>query len=302
VRYRVGLTVIAVVLFILCASPVAASGQSADRQRSDFIPRVKAPVTVGAADTIGTLVVVGNDASVVGNVTDLVVINGFARVSGTVSGNVTVINGTAELQSGGRITKDMMLYGSTLVRQQGALVEGTIHNERGLSVSAPALWMVWVSVTLALIVAGMILGYLAGPSLEKTAQVMQKDWPHMLLTTFYLVCGLPLIAVLAFMTGIGAVVGLFILFVLIPMLSLAGYLIAGTAFGRIILADRDVTREMFGPIAVGIVAIQLFALIPVIGGVMVILCSQLGAGAIVSESWRRTREKRSGGEIVLQPA
>lgn len=301
-RHRVELTVIAMMWLIICASPVAASGQSNDQHRSDFMLRLKAPVSVSATDTIGTLVVVANDATVMGTVSDLVVINGAAHISGTVRGSVTAINGTVELGPAARVGKDMMLYRSTLARQQGATVGGTVHVERGLSVSAPALWMVWVSVTLALIAAGSVLGYLAGPSLEKTAQVMQKDWSHMLLTTLCIVCGLPLIAVLAFMTGVGAIVGLFILFVLIPMLSLAGYLIAGTALGRIILADRDVTRGMFGAIAVGIVGIQLFALIPVVGGIMVILCSQLGAGALVSESWRRTRDKRAGDVIALQPA
>lgn len=284
------------------ANPVSIAAQNNPGHKSDVLIRLQGPITIAAGDSIGTLVVVGNDATILGTVGDLVVINGFAQVSGTVTGNATLIGASGRIASGAIIKKDMMLYRSTIERERGAIVGGVVHDEGGVSFRARALWLIWVSVTLAMIVAGLVFGYFAGPSLEKVADLMRADWTGILITTLFIVCGLPLLAVLSFMTGIGFVVGFFILFVLIPMLSLVGYIVAGTALGRALLGDRDTTRGKFGAIALGILLMQMLAIIPAVGGIVAIVCSQLGAAALVSDRWRRRNPVPLQPDVVLQPA
>jgi hypothetical protein len=289
-------------LFGFAARPVSMAAQNDKEHKSDVLIRLQGPITVAKGDSIGTLVVVANDATILGTVGDLVVINGFAQLSGTVTGNVTLINGSGRLASGAIVKKDMLLYRSTMEREKGAIIGGLLHDEGGVSFRARALWLIWLSVTLAMIVAGLVFGYFAGPSLDKVADFMRADWPGILITTLFIVCGLPLLAVLSFMTGIGFVVGFFILFVLIPMLSLVGYIVAGTALGRALLGDRDTTRGKFGAIALGILIMQMLAVIPALGGIIAIVCSQLGAAALVSDSWRRRNPVKVQPDVVLQPA
>lgn len=290
-----------IALTLLSASPVLRA-QKVPEHKSDVMIRLQGPITVAKGDSIGTLIVIGNDATVLGTVGDLVVVSGFAQVSGTVSGNVTLINASGRLAPGAIIKKDMLLYRSTIERQQGAIVGGAVHDEGGVSFGARALWLVWVSVTLAMIVAGLVFGYFAGPSLEKVADLVRADWTGILITTLFIVCGLPLLAVLSFMTGIGVVVGFFILFVLIPMLALVGYIVAGTAIGRVLLGSRDSSRGKFGAIALGVLIMQMLAIIPAVGGLVAIVCSQLGAGALVSDRWRRTKAQPLQSDVVFQPA
>jgi len=68
---------------------------------------------------------VAADETVEGN---LVVIQGDARVEGTVDGDVVVVGGTLELANGGRVTGDVRLADSRIIERDGATVEGQVVN------------------------------------------------------------------------------------------------------------------------------------------------------------------------------
>jgi hypothetical protein len=162
--------------------------------------------------------------------------------------------------------------------------------------------MLWVSLTIALIVVGLGLGYFFGDSLGSVADQVRTGWRGIFLVTVALVCGLPLLAVLSFMTGIGFVLGFFIMFALIPALSLLGYIVAGTSIGRALLQVPDSSREkMFGSIAIGIVVFQLLALVPAIGVVSVLLGSWFGAAAVVYRAWQHEKRAVTNSALIAQP-
>ena len=290
-----------VLVAIAFLSPAAAAQETASTN-SDVLIRIEGPVVVPAGDSVGTLWVIGNDAIVLGTVDELIVINGAARITGLIRGNVVLISSSADIAPAARIGKDVLLYRSTVTGATGR-VEGKVHNELGVSFGARALWLLWLSVTIALIVGGLVFGYLAGESLADAADTVRGEWRGMLLTTVLLVCALPLAAVLSFMTGIGLVLGFFILAVLIPVLSLLGYLVAGAAVGRKLLqAPEDHRRRLYVSIAFGILVLQLAAFVPGIGGVIAIISSQLGAGALVYRAWKRGRMHAPVSHLIIQPA
>ena len=300
----INLVVLGAILAVTCGvAPGSVSAQDETQVKSDLLLRVKGPVSIGPVDTMGTVWVIGNNATILGTVRELVVIGGAARIDGTVQGNMVLINGTATLGPAARIGKDVLLYRSTITSLSGARIAGTVHNELGVSFGARALWLLWLSVSIAVIVAGLVLGYVASDSLARVADGLRSEWKGALGATLIVIFGLPFAAVISFMTGIGFVLGFFILFVLIPFLSLVGYLIAGTSLGRAILGvkSEDPSR-LFTAIAVGILVMQAIAIIPGLGGLVVLLSSQIGVGALVYRAWRRGHSARLPAPLIVQPA
>ena len=283
--------------------PAQVRSQETAPVKSDLLFRVGGPVTVAPTDTIGTLWVIGNSATVLGTVRDLVVINGTAKIDGTVQGNMVIVSGTGDLGPSAVIGKDILLYHSTVTSGAGAKIGGAVHNEVGVSFGARALWVLWLSVTIAMIAAGIVLGYFAGDALNDVADSMRTEWRGTIVTALILIFGLPFAAVISFMTGIGFVLGFFILFALIPLLCLTGYVIAGTSLGTAFLNGGPESRgKMYSRIAFGILMLQLLAVVPALGGVLILIGSQLGAGALVYRAWRRGRNATMHPSLIVQPA
>lgn len=288
-------------LAILIALPLSSAAAQQDGARTDLLLRINGPVMINPADSAGTVWVIGNDATIAGSVEDLIVINGRAQISGTVRGNIFLFRSSGALAPTAHVGKDVLLYRSSINEVPGA-VAGTVHYEGDTSFGSHALWMLWVSITIALIVAGLVFGYFFGDSLAAVADQVRSNWRGIFLVTVVLICGLPLAAVLAFMTGIGFVLGFFIMFVLIPALSLLGYLVAGTAIGRSLLQVPEASRmKMFGAIAIGIVLLQLMAIVPAIGVISVLLGSWFGAGALVHVAWQHEKRGTTVSKLISQP-
>jgi len=295
---------IAGLFVVTCAiTPAGVNGQPAERQQSDLLLRIAGQANVSPGDTLGTVWVIGNHADIRGEVHELVVINGTARIEGSVTGNVVLVKSHADLTPSARIGNDLLLYGSTAATSPGATIKGTIHQEMGPSFGARALWFLWLSITVALIGAALVFVYLAGPPLEGISDTIRGDLTGTLMTTLAVVVGLPGLAILSFMTGVGFVLGVFIIVVLIPLLAFAGYVVAGMATGKALLGRVQTRRRsLYVSAAVGIVALQIIAIIPGIGGLVLLVSSQLGAGALLYRTWLRGRTVRTISAPTMQPA
>jgi hypothetical protein len=280
-----------------------ALGAQANQDNENFTLRVGGPVIVKAGENLGAVWVIGNAATIDGTVHELVVINGSARVTGTVTGNLVLMKGTAELGPSAVVGKDVLLYRSTLNSSPGARVTGTVHNEAGFSFGAQALWFFWLSVTIGMIGAGILVAYFAGERLQVVADSLGSNWSGTVLAALAIVIGLPMAAILSFMTGVGFVFGLFLMFVMIPMIALAGYVVAGASIGRIILGTRkESPSSMYGAVVIGILAMQAAAVIPGIGVLAVLIASQLGAGALMYRRWKKHREVLVPSRLIIEPA
>jgi len=95
---------------------------------------------------------------------------------------------------------------------------------------------------------------------------------------------LPLLATLAIVTILGLPSGLAVLFVVLPILWLLGYLVFGFWVGasalRLVKRNDQMARPILAAV-VGILILQVIALIPVLGGLIVLLGGIWGSGALV---------------------
>lgn len=289
------------IVVALLATPQA-GGQTppptAERD-GDLQLRINGPVHIAAGDTASSVWVVNHNATIDGVVREgLGVINGTARVTGRVEGGIVVVNGRLELAPGARVERDVMLYRSTMTRAPDAIVAGVIHQQSGFSLGAGALWLVWLSFTVVVVVAGLLFAELAPRALTESAGYLEAHGGRSALSAVIVAGAIPAIAIASFATVIGIPLGLTLVFVVIPALSFLGYLVAGAAVGSVLLvrlAAGGAGTGRYRTVAVGLILLQVFAALPVLGGLIVLVASLLGVGALVARSWaQRTRALPTG--------
>jgi hypothetical protein len=282
-----------VLLFALALIAGQAHGSSPQKDPAAAVTkvllRIGAPIDVAANQAEHTVWVINDDVNVDGAVLEqLVVINGTAHVQGEVRGSVIIMNGRLELASTARVGRDVILYRSTVARAAGAEVDGMVRNEGGVAISRTSWWFLWGGATLTLIVAALVFSLLAEPSLEGAARSLTKDLRGTLRMTGLLLFGLPAAALFSVMTGVGIVLGAFIMFFLIPALAFLGYIVTGVMLGRKIMSYREWhTMPVFAAATVGLFLLQIATTIPGIGFLIIMLACPLGAGALLDGVWRR---------------
>ena len=251
--------------------------------------RINGPVHIAAGDTASAVWVVNHDATVDGLVREgLGVINGTARITGRVEGGVVVVNGRLELAPGARIERDVMLYRSVMTRANDAVIAGTVHNETGFSLGAAAIWIAWLSFTIVVVVAGLLFAELGPRTLTESAAYQAAHGGRSALTALLVVGTIPAIAIMSFATVIGIPLGLTLLFVVIPALSFLGYLVTGSTLGLVLVrrvAASGAWTSRYRTIVVGLVTLQVLVALPVVGGLVGLMASLFGVGALVARSW-----------------
>jgi hypothetical protein len=284
-------SLVAMLLTFAGASQAPRSRPPALDSGRDVQIRINGPIHIASGDTASSVWVVNHNAIIDGVVRHgLGVINGSATITGHVDGGVVVVNGRLELGPGARIGRDVMLYRSTLVRASDAVIGGVVHTQRGFSVGAGAAWLVWLSFTIVVVLAGLLFAEIAPVTLTESAAVLIGNGGRAVIAALLVVVGVPTLAVLSFATVIGIPLGLTLLLVVIPALTFLGYLVAGSVVGAAMVGRMSSSGEWaarYRAIALGLVMLQFAVALPVVGGLIGFIASLLGAGALVARSWTR---------------
>ena len=254
---------------------------------TDVLLRFDGDVLVSAGETAPATAVVSGDAVINGVVQGgLFVADGRATVLGTVEGPVVVVGGRLDLDGRARVKDDVVLIRSTMTRAAGATVGGEVVSESGVSLGPAAAWFFWGSVTFAALVAALTFVALFGERPGAVEAAVGQPAPTAVVS-LALVAGLPVVAALSFMTGVGVVLGFGILFVLIPLLWGIGYVVSGVALGRVVLGRlRGRVVNGYAAAAVGVALLQVTLAVPFAGG-LALLAGPYGAGAALYDAWSR---------------
>jgi hypothetical protein len=265
-----------------------------DGDEGGFVVRVNGPFTLGPGESVDSVVVVKGDALIGGTVHDtLVVINGHADIAGRVEGNVTIIKGKVTLEGGSFVDHVTIINGS-VNRESGSVVAHGI-NRRGLGFfPAFVFWLFWLGMTVAVVIAGLVFAAIAGRQLSTATELLTGQLTYSILGAVAIWIGLPLVAVLAFLTVVGIPFGLALLFLMLPLLWLLGYLVAGTRLGRVLLelaGRRPLSGHPYVAATLGVIVLQIIVLLPFVGWAIGALAGMCGAGALAVtalRAWRGT--------------
>jgi hypothetical protein len=238
----------------------------------------------------------GSELDLQGNVTGSLLAAGRRiYLNGAVGGDVQLIGDDLELGPDARITGSLRYRSrNELKRAPSAQVGGAVERlpwngpqkdrERGFPIAGVLVWTAGLGVLAALLLA-IVPAFAQG-----MGTTLRTRFGGSLLSGFIVLVSLPVAAILALVTVVGIPAGLLALLVY-PVLLLLGYVCAGVALGDMALARiRPAQVQSSGSrilaAVLALLALALLGRIPVLGGVIAVLATLAGLGALLLQLWQ----------------
>jgi cytoskeletal protein CcmA (bactofilin family) len=244
----------------------------------------------GDAELAGGSIVIATPGIVAGNVEGAA---GSFTLDGTVQGTARVGAGSISLGPEAVIEGDLV-YDGDLDRAEGSAVGGEVRQDPNLGVMlglpSIASWMVTVySVLVTLLVGALLLLALPG-----TTAVVANETANSPLRTlglgFIVFVGVPLAIVVLFLTVVGIPIALVVLFLYALLLWLA-FVWGQYAVGAWLLALGD-REHRWMALVVGVLAVFLLGLVPILGDIVSFVVLLLGLGGVAVAAYRGGRSRR----------
>jgi hypothetical protein len=284
------------VLMVALAQPaLAEDGQGTRVSSGENVVTFGDDVHVRADESVDTVVVFGGDL----------------RVDGTVRNGVYVFGGELLVGPGGEVGTGLTdqdvtvaVLGGETTAIPGAEVTGReleINDLDWLGDGAGWLGAPFSGGTFGwgLGLAGaLILGLLAATLLPRQLQAVKSELRTRPLPSFgwgllALLVIVPLVSLVLLITVIGILALIPWLLIVVPAFCTLGWLAAGALLGELALQAAGSKRdELWLAVLVGVVALEIVSLIPVLGPLTLALMSLAGLGAslLALRSWRQNRK------------
>ena len=231
--------------------------------------------------TVGTAVIFNGDATIDGAATESVaVFNGDVEITGTVGDDVVAFNGRVIVRSGAEVNGDIASRRTPRI-EEGARVRGEIKgisgrfDFEGLGWVGRYVW--WFGYTISTLILGLVLLlFLPGidaPLADASRRRLGASFGFGAATFFLL----PIAAVLLLVVVVAIPLGLFLLLALALLYTL-GYVAGAHALGRRLVNPPG---SRFVAFLVGWMILRGIGLIPFLGGLVWLLVSIAGLGALV---------------------
>lgn len=276
--------------WLLPAASEAAASATAGGDGDDRIVLVGS-VLVDRDDRAGDIVVVDGDVTIRGEVTgDIVAFAGDVTIRGVVAGDVVTFAGQAMLGRRARVGGDVVYADERPVETPGSQVGGEIKRFDAGDASIVAAVGAWIAFSVSLLLLGLIFVLLAPRGADAVAATARSKPLVAALVGLLAFVLLPVIAFVAFVTIVGIPLGVVLLLAIVPLYAL-GYVATALVLGGRILKKGRVLAFV-----VGIVILQLIALIPIVGGLIGFLAVVFGLGLLIVSLMRaRTQPAATAG-------
>ncbi len=146
--------------------------------------------------------------------------------------------------------------------------------------------------TVAVVIAGLVFAAIAGRQLSTATKLLTGQLAYSILGAVVVWISVPFLAVLALVTVVGIPLGLALLFLVLPLLWLLGYLVAGTRLGRALFelaGRRPPSGHPYVAATLGLIVLQIVVLVPFVGWAIGALAGIWGSGALVITAFRAWR-------------
>ena len=269
---------------------------------------VNGPVDIPAGAHLETLVVVGGDARISGDVTTIVVVRGTATLSGATAESLVVVDGTADLQAGTTVRGDVRTLDGTVTQAPGATVGGSVRTlDADLAAAGilliPAVVLLFLGLGLATVAAALLVAAFGARQVRSVESLIARRPGHVLVAGIVGAVALPLVAILLTATVVGAPIGIAMLFVVLPAIAFLAWIVAAIWIGDWIVARLRGNPEPDRPYlaaVVGVIALAVAGVLPFVTA----LATLFGFGALLLAAWRVLRPETPplGDTGAPQPA
>jgi hypothetical protein len=276
-------TVGMLIVLVLGVTPAAAAQ---DGQAPEEFVVLSGPADVPAGRQVGDLVVFQGSATIDGTVNgSLTAFSAPVIISGRVTRDVVVFNGSVELRSGAEVTGDVVSQSDPVVAP-GARIGGTTRRVQtaidrwGLEWAGRVAF--WIAVSVSTLVLGLLLLWLLGAGAGRIVEAARTAIGASIGWGLLWFFGLPILAVIALVTIVGVPLGL-VLLAALGLIYTVGYTATAWVLGRQLLR-RPTSRIL--AFLLGWAILRGFALIPYIGGLVWFAAVVFGLGTLTVVIWR----------------
>jgi hypothetical protein len=288
-------------LALLMLVPVAAAADFSDGTERIVISG-GTDITLTSSQTVDVFVVYNGHARIEGSARTIFVVNGTVDLVAGHAAGIVAIRSHVTIDGASSVTGDIRTADSTVASAAGASVGGRIR-EVGPDVvgnwasAGGILFIIYLAFAISAIAGGLLLAGVAARQVRAATTAMTREPVQVVGASLIGLVAVFTIAILAMVTVVGIPFGLGLLMLVLPVLLIAGYLVAGIWVGELVVARMARTTERKRPYLaalVGLAIVGVVGIIPVIGG----LVSLAGFGAILLLMWRALR--RDSGPLVAE--
>jgi cytoskeletal protein CcmA (bactofilin family) len=288
----VGALVAATALVVAAPAVAAPSGTQPRNRDDDSQVVITGRVVVAQQETVGDVAILNGDARINGSVDGSVfALNGDVTVRGSVKDDVIAVNGRVIVEGGARVGGDVTSRETARI-SPGATVDGDVKSvSRRFAlgqVGVVAAILLWLAVIVSTLVFGLLLLLIAPRAVDAFADAGRTAVGASIGFGLAAAVGLPLAGLILLATVFGLPLGAIILLALGFVYTL-GYVASAYFLGRLIL--RPPTNRFLAYL-VGWGILSVAGIIPVLNVIVLIAATVYGLGMIVVALFRARRGPR----------
>jgi len=287
------LVIAATVAFLLGVGASAALAAEPIPDAGRVLISINGPVDIPEGDHLDTLVVLGGDARISGDVDTIVVARGTATLAGATTETLVVMNGSADLLAGTTVSGDVRTLDGTVTQAAGSTIGGSVRTlDADLAaigvLLVPLFILLFLGLGLASVAAALLVAVFAARQVRSVGSLMVQQPGQVLIAGIVGAIVLPLLAIVLMATVVGAPIGFALLFILLPALAILAWIVAAIWIGDWIVARLRGTAEPGRPYLAAVVGVIVLAVAGVLPFVSAI-ASLFGFGALMLAAWRTFR-------------
>jgi hypothetical protein len=273
-------------LVLVAAPAFAAPAGTQPRDPDERQVVISGRVVVAENETVGDVVILNGDARINGSVDGTVfALNGDVIVRGSVSDDVIATNGRVTAAGGARIGGDVASREDARI-SPGATVEGDVESvSRRFAlgqVGLVAAIVIWLAVIVSTLLFGVLLLLVAPRAADAFADAGRTAVGAAIGLGIAAAVGLPIVGLLLLASVVGLPLGVVVLLTL-GFAYMLGYVASAYFLGRIILPPP---KNRFLAYLVGWGILSVAAAIPVLNVIVLIAATVYGLGMIVVAIFR----------------
>ena len=275
---------LAVALALLLPIPGPALAASPPDDGSVVI-QARSDLTVPPGTRLDAVVLFEADATILGEVETVVVLDGTATLSGARVDTLVVAGGAVDIGPGSTVA-EVRTIDSTYHAAPGAAVGSQASIDPAMLAAGfvPIAIAVWLGVALAYILTGLVVAAIAGGQLRRAGAAITSRPGSVALGALGVLFGLPLLIVILAVTIVGIPTALAVAIVALPLVWFVGSLAIAVRIGDWLLLKTRGRVEAHHPLVaafLGMVVVGVLSVIPLFGFVL----ASVGAGAIALVAW-----------------